>query len=198
VPGTRGRRAALVVVACVALGGCGLGDDGGGRSPSPGSTASATQTTGAPSPSIVSTPTPAGVDWNSPAAVCGAFADTLFSGNPSAEGQTDPLQRAAKYVTGSYRQTFLATAPRLASWDTWSDRGATQLVHTPMRYVGGKFGKDTRKWKYRVVARRVYPADPEGNPLDRTYGFAIYCTLVQEQGHWRVEQHSQKSVQPHR
>lgn len=195
MPGACGRSAALAVVAAaaVALSGCGFGG-GGGSSPSP--TASPGQSTAAPSPSIVSTPTPADVDWNSPASVCNAFADTLFSGDPDVETQTDPIERAAKYVTSGYRDTFISSAPRLAQWDDWDEAGATQLVHTPMRYVGDKFGKDTRTRKYRVVSRRVYPADSEGNPVGQTYGFVVYCTLIREQGHWRVEEHSQDSVDP--
>lgn len=192
MPGSSGRTAALVVVAAVVLAGCDLG--GGGSSPSPTASAGGTVV---PSPSIVSTPTPADVDWQSPQAVCDGFADTLFSGDPDVETQTDPIQRAAKYVTSGYRETFISTAPRLAQWDNWDEAGATQLVHTPMRYVGGKFGKDTRTRKYRVASRRVYPADSQGNPLGQTYGFVVYCTLVREQGHWRVDEHSQDSVDPH-
>jgi hypothetical protein len=185
--------AALVVVACVVLAGCGFGGHGSASS-SP--TASPGQSTTAPSPSIVSTPTPADVDWNSPAAVCGAFADTLFSGDPDVETQTDPIERAAKYVTSGYRETFISSAPRLAQWDTWDEAGATQLVHTSMRYVGDKFGKDTRTTKYRVASRRIYPADSQGNPVGQTYGFVVYCTLIREQDHWRVDKHSQDTVDP--
>lgn len=185
-----GRVAALVVMAAVVLAGCG---PGAGSSPSP----TASPGTGAPSPGVVATPTPDDVDWNSPDAVCGAFADTLFSGDPHLETQTEPIERAAKYVTSGYRETFISTAPRLAQWDDWDEAGATQLVHTPMRYVGDKFGKDTRTRKYRVASRRVYPADSEGNPLGQTYGFVVYCTLIREQGHWRVDEHSQDSVDPH-
>lgn len=191
--GARGLRAILVVmaVATMALVGCGTGGGGSpSSSPTPG------KSTGAPSPSIVSTPTPAGVDWNSPTAVCKAFADTLFSGDPDVETQTDPIERAAKYVTTGYRDAFIASAPRLAQWDDWDQAGATQLVHTPMRYVGDKFGKDTRTRKYRVSAMRVYPADSHGNPVGQTYGFVVYCTLVREQSHWRVDYHSQESVDP--
>lgn len=150
-----------------------------------------------PSPSIVSTPTADDVDWSSPTAVCAAFADTLFSGNPTMEAQTDPIRRALPYISSGYQKTFLATAPRLSKWNLWRDRGATRLVHTPMRYVGGKFGKDTRNRKYRVVSRQVYPTDSQGNPVAQTYGFNIYCTLVREQGRWLVDQHSQTSVEPH-
>jgi hypothetical protein len=120
----------------------------------------------------------------------------LFSGDPVTETQTDPIERAAKYVTSGYRKVYLDSAPRLSQWETWDDRGATQLVHTPMRYDGGKFFKDTRTRKYRVASRRVYPADSEGNPVGQTYGFVVYCTLVREQGHWRVDRHSQKGVEP--
>lgn len=194
MPDVRGRVAVTLLAAlCMVLAGCDLHS---GKSSSPSPSSSSAQGTGVPSPSIVATPTPAGVDWHSPTAVCNAFADTLLSGSPALEAQTDPIGRASKYVTHGYRQIFLATAPRLSAWNTWDDRGATQLVHTPMHYAGGKIGKDTRNWKYRVVARRVYPADSRGNPVDRTYGFVIYCTLVREQGEWRVEQHSQKSVEP--
>ncbi|MBO0827922.1 MAG: hypothetical protein J2P24_09080 [Streptosporangiales bacterium] len=191
--GAGGRRAALVVVAAVTVvvSGCGLGGGGGSSSsPTPG------KSTGVPSPSIVSTPTPDHVDWNNPTAVCNAFADTLFSGDPDVETQTDPITRAAKFVTSGYRDTFVSSAPRLAQWDDWDQAGATQLVHTPVRYVGDKFGKDTRTRKYRVASRRVYPADPQGNPVGQTYGFVVYCTLVREQGHWRVADHSQDNVDP--
>lgn len=179
-------------VAVALLTGCGLfgGDD------HPSSTRSASTSTPAPSPSDSTTPQTGHVDYGSATAVCNAFTDTLFSGDPAVESQTDPIDRAGKYVTATYRETFLQTTPRLAHWQDWSDAGATEIIHTPIRYVGEKSGKDKRNRRYRVAARRIYPADSQGNPLGQTYGFVVYCTLIRDGTRWLVADSNQGSIDP--
>lgn len=197
---TRRGLVAGMTFACLLLGGCGFFDGTASGTATPGNSATPSQATGTTNPSAAttagSTPSPADVDLSSASAVCNAFADSLFSGSPANEGQTEPLRRAAKYVAPSYQYQFLHTAPRLAHWHDWQDAGATQLLHYNQRYVGEKPEKGTKTRKYKAVARRVVPADEQGNPVGQTYAFVVYCTLVHEHGHWLVAGHAQQDIDP--
>ncbi|MGH3095078.1 MAG: hypothetical protein ACRDMV_03660 [Streptosporangiales bacterium] len=188
--------APAVALALVVLSGCGVFEDDRDATPTPTATATTAMPSAAPTSRPTGTVIPAAkkVDYTNPSAVCNAFADTLFSGNPLAEDQLAPLRRAADYVSPEYKEAFLRHAPRLAQWHAWRGAGATRLVHTRLRYVGEKPDKGTRTRKHKAVSRRVVPIDAEGNPVGRTYGFVVYCTLDREQGRWLVSSHRQGEI----
>lgn len=186
-----------VLFVVVAAAGCGVFGDSGAESPPPrahSTPASVPSTSDAATAGA--TPDAGDVDLTDPSAVCDAFADTLFSGDPVTEDQNAPLRRATTYVSPRYQEQFLRDAPRLSDWDAWEKAGATQLLHMPARYVGEKPKQDTQNRQYRVAGRRVVPADSQGNPVGQTYGFVVYCTLVDVQGRWLVADHTQDAVDP--
>ncbi|MQA03540.1 MAG: hypothetical protein GEV07_12745 [Streptosporangiales bacterium] len=196
----RGIAAAVLVTAFVTgTTGCGIfGDGQEGNTPHPsirksGPTESVSNRPDK-EPGAYSTPDPDDVDFTEPKAVCDAFTDSLFSGDPVHEGQTQPIARAAEYVTPDYEKPFLSNAPRLAHWEDWDDAGATQLRRIRLPSVVDDAPKDKQTRKYRAAARRVIPSDSEGNPVGQTITFRVYCTLDDVDGNWLVYDHSQEEI----
>lgn len=148
-------------------------------------------------PGDVSTPRPRKADFTNSQAICDAFTDSLFSGNPEVEDQSAPVKRASRFTSSSYRKYFITGAPRLANWNTWREAGAKQLNHAKAKHLGDdKPPEDTRKTNYRLADRRVVPEDSAGNAVGGTYRFAVYCTLVRDHGDWLVDDHSQDEIDP--
>lgn len=176
--------------------GCGLFADDDEPGGMPNKTKSGTPPTPSTTPSAYATPDPDDVDFADATAVCEAFSDALFSGNPSQERQVAPIERAADYTSPAYKRTFIAQAPRLGDWEEWSSAEVTRLRHTRIEGGHDEPGEDTKTVRYRSVKTRLVPSDDEGNPLGRTYGFDVSCKLVPDADRWLVDDHSQGPIDP--